>query len=792
MKNNIELKWYQLRTSYQPSDFSFESTGELIPEEGIIGQESALKALEFGIGLEAKGYNIYVSGNDMIGLNDYVCGMLKATRIKKSIPDDLCYVYNFKSPEQPKAVVLEAGEGRRFKDDMKEFIHFLIEELGIKLESYEIDKQRQKLMNLLEDKKEELLEDLKEKAKQVGFMTKLTKEGIGFIPFNAKNKPITEDEYEVLSKVEKARIKAELEKLYLLSEEALERIRETERIYAQHLEDVDRAFIVKEIGYFIKHLKEAYSAYSSIQEYLEELAEDIVENMDMFLIADDAETKGIKELFPWLSQKNIHDTVDRYEVNLLVDNSELIGAPIVTKTTIGYGDLIGKIQIDSDFNIAKINFNSIRAGLLHKANGGYLVVYAKDLFEYPGTWEALKKVIKTGEICIEAMQNSGITSTINLYPEPIQVAFKVILIGDYHAYRILSEYDDDFRELFKVVADFEMCIESNKDSVVQLGKKIKAICDKQQLPDVSIGALLKLIEFSNRLADCQDKMLSNSQPIINLIREAAMFSEGMITKKHILKAIEQRKYFKSNVEKSINEQYRKDILMIDTQGSHIGQINGLAVYDMGEYRFGRPVRITATTYKGKSGLVDIEHEAGLSGSIHTKGINILTGFLGNRFAQDMPLSLCCRICFEQSYGKIDGDSASSAELYGVLSSLSGIPLRQELAVTGSINQYGEIQPVGGINEKIEGFYKICKEKGMTGRQGVMIPYQNKSELMIDEEVVCAVKQGKFHVYQIKTFQEGIELLTGVNYDIIEAKIFEKLKGFNDISSDKKFSRNKKR
>lgn len=788
MKKNIEIKWQELKNSYQPSDFSFNTTDDLTPIEGVIGQESATKALEFALKLESKGYNIYVSGEEGIGLFDYVNQVIKESIKNKNLPDDICYIYNFKMPTQPRVVFLQAGDGVRFKEDMKEFIQFLIDELSNKLDSYEADKKRQKLITELEDKKNEVVESLRVTAKQMGILVKVTAEGIGFIPLNDKKKPITEDQYDNLDKQEKGKIKGSIVKLQGIAEEIVDALKQTEKVYADYLEDINQEIVMREIGVYLKHLREKYGIYDKISEYLEDLAQDIVEHIGLFAQEESSEEKSAKELFPWILQKGAKDVVDKYHVNLIVDNSQLEHAPIVTSSNISYSNLIGKLRIDAELNTAHVDYSSIAAGLFHEANGGYLILRAKELFESPGAWEAIKRVIKTDYIHLENLQSTNIATTINLIPEPVPVRVKVIIIGPYSLYHLIKEYDSDFKELFKYNVDFDMTLKSNKETVYTLARKLKYVCDTENLLPVSVEGILKLVEYSSRTTGSQDKLSSDISPLLNLIREASSLAKKVITKKDIEDVLQIKQLIKQKIERHVLENYEKHIFMIDVKGKKIGQINGLAVYNVDEYAFGQPIRITSTTYKGKSGVVDIEKASGLSGNIHTKGIEIIEGLLGYKFAQTMPLSLCCRICVEQNYGGIDGDSASSAELYAILSSLAEIPIRQNLAVTGSINQYGQIQPIGGVNEKIEGFYEACKEKGLTGAQGVIIPYQNRGDLVLCDEVIEAVKNNKFHIYQVDDFSQGIELLTGYSYADVENKIMKKLKNFSGSSKIKQIKK----
>lgn len=775
MKNNVELKWEELKISYSNTGLTFETTDEIKADESIIDQENALATLEFGLQLGARGYNMYISGTDQKTIFEYVLGRLEEKASKCSVPPDMCYIYNFENPSTPKVVWMQPGDGIRFKDDMKELRLFLINELSEKLDSAEAEKKRQRLINELDDKKEEILQDLKSRAKQLGFQVKMTEDGLGFIPLNKEGEPLSMDSYEKLQSIEKSVIEKGLDKLSELSEEVLKEMKDVEKLYGQYMDDIDENIILKEVGYYIKYLKETYGTYKEVSLYLDEILNDILEDTSIFSSSNNSEKQEIKSILPWLGTNSMTEKVNHYNINLLVNNGNLKGAPVVTSRDLSHGNLVGKIHIDTEMSSNHTDFNQIKAGLLHQANGGYLLIYVKDLLDYPGAFDLIRKTLKTGKVSVEGLASANNINTVGITPEPIPVNFKVILIGDYEIYHLLSEMDLSFKELFKINIDFKDTINSDEVSLMHLASKISALCEKEDLPGVTYDGVLYLAEYSHRLAESQNKMSANLQPIMDLVREASVFANGYITKDNLMKAKQMKMLFKDTLQKNIEEKYAKNIFLVDVIGKKIGQINGLAVYEVGDFSFGRPMRITATTYRGKNGVVDIESAVGLSGSIHSKGVQIITGFLGNQFAQKYPLSLCGKICFEQSYGGVDGDSASSAELYAVLSSLSEVPIRQGIAVTGSINQYGQIQPVGGINDKIEGFYRVCKQKGLTGNQGVIIPLQNKEDLMLEDEVVRAVKEGKFHIYAISSFKEGMEILTGIPTRQVEERVALKLK-----------------
>ena len=784
MKNNLELRREDLKISYLNTGFNFKTTDEIQPDESIIDQDNALMALEFGLQLGARGYNMYISGVDQKTIYEYVKARLEKQAGEKAVPQDICYIYNFKNPSTPRVIRMQPGESIRFKEDMKEFRQFLIDGLGAKLDSVEAERKRQHLIDKLDSKKEQILEELKSYAKEQGFIVKLTQEGLGFIPLDKEENPISMEQYELLDQTTKQEIEENIDRLSDMAEQVLADIRDVEKEYGQYMNDISEEIVLHEVGYFIKHLKEVYGKYEVIKEYLDEILQDILEDISIFSDSQSAESQDIKSIFPWLGSNKVGERVGHYDINVLVDNSQLQGAPVVTARDLSFARLVGKIKVDTELTLNRVDFNNISAGLLHEANGGYLLLYVNDLLDYPGSFEVIRRTLKTGEVNVESLAISNITTSLGMLPPPVPVDFKVILIGDYEVYRVLCDMDATFKDLFKMNIDFKDTIDGDKTSLLRFASQIKAFCNKEHLPDVSYEGVLVLAEYSHRLAESQEKMSANIQPVTDLIREASVFSKDLITKEHIVKARRVKTLFKETLQKNIEEKYAKNIYLLDVGGKKIGQVNGLAVYDVGDFMFGKPVRITATTYRGKSGVADIEGAVGLSGSIHSKGVQIITGFLGNYFAQDYPLSLCGKICFEQSYGGIDGDSASSAELYAILSSLSQVPIRQGVAVTGSINQYGQIQPVGGVNDKIEGFYRICKQKGLTGKQGVIIPKQNQKDLVLDEEVIGAVEQGRFHIYAISSFKEGIEILTGVPAAQVEERVACKLKAYSSEGQNK--------
>ena len=772
MKKTIELKWDQLKPIYHPSDFHFQKidlTDEYTSKE--------IDALELGLKIQAKGYNIYLSGVDEESMLEHITERVSEQAKEQPIPEDLCYIYNFKQPSNPKLVNLVHGEGKQFAQNMLEFKHFIIDELPEKLESDTLKLQKEALTEAFELEKQNQIDLLEEKAYPIGLKAELTSEGIRLMPVDEEGNFISLETFEKTKDEDAEEKKAKVEEVYLLAEKSIEVIEKLEKVYQQETQALEEEVLLKEMTCIINQLKRKYRNYDVLQVYFESILEELMENMDLLSTKEALAGEAIKGLFPFTSQKGIEDLLENYEVNVLVDHSETKGAPIIYSTNLSYTHLIGSIKIENELTAARLTYKNIVPGLLHQANGGYIVIKMSDLIDYPGAWEGIKHVLKTGNLTIENLPSTTNVTTLGMIPEPVKAHFKVILIGSYELYSLLSENDRMFKDFFKINVDFEEVIESNEEKRYQFIEKVEAFCQKEQLPLVTTNGMMRLLEMSHREAESAKKMTCNMQPIYDTLREASLFATDCITGEAIVKARKIKTIFKETIQKNTEERYDKNLIMIDTTGKKIGQINGLAVYTLDDYRFGRPMRITATTYRGKGGIVDVEAQVGLSGSIHAKGVQIITGFLGNQYAKEFPLALSCRICFEQNYGGIDGDSASAAELFTVISSLADVPIRQGIAVTGSINQYGEIQPVGGVNDKIEGFYKVCKKKGLTGNQGVILPYQNVEDLVLDDEVVEAVKEGTFHIYAIKDFKEGIQLLTGKRYTHIYEKVMEKLKSY---------------
>lgn len=778
MGKHKELKYTELKNYCIPEELKFDDTDDLGALKGIIGQERAVEAFDFGIMVKMKGYNIYMSGPSGTGKTTYA--KMKAKEVAKSepVPDDWCYVYNFENPERPKALRFATGKGKEFKEDMGELVELFNSEIQKAFNSGDYEKQKNDITKVFEDKRESLMKDMSDMAKENGFSVKSTNSGIYFMPMIDGN-TINEEEYEKLDEETKAQINEASEEVQEKAGAIMRDIRDIDKEMRKAISDLDYKVGMFAIGHHVSTVQEKYKDYDDVIKYINDVKEDVLENIDEFIGEDEEIDESLSALIPMLNKKQSEDITLKYSVNLFVDNSETKGAPVVIDFNPTYYNLIGEVEYGNEFGNLTTDFMKIKSGLLHKANGGYLIIQVQDLLSNVQSWEALRRVIKTKEVTIENLREQlGISAMPTLKPEPIPVDVKIILIGSSYYYEMLSEYDDDFGKFFKIRAEFDYEMVRNEENIHRLAKFIKAFSEREKTAPFDSSAVAKIVEYSSRLVERQDKLSTRFNYIAEILCESATWARieksDIITAYHVNKAISEKENRLKMYEEKLGDMMDEGVIMIDTEGKKIGQINGLAVFDMGSYMFGNPSRITATTYLGKSGIINIEKEAEMSGQTHNKGVQIITGYLGQTYAQDFPLSLSCRICFEQNYNGIDGDSASSTELYCILSSLSEIPINQEIAVTGSINQRGEIQAIGGVTYKIEGFFDLCKKRGLTGTQGVMIPTTNVKDLVLRDDVIGAVKEGMFHIYPVSTLDEGIEILMDTPASKVHKKVKEKL------------------
>ncbi len=722
----------------------------------LIGQKRASEAFEFGIGNKSGGFNIYVSGYPGSGKLRAVNHFLEEKAEFETSPGDLCYVNNFKDPYYPKKLNLPQGGAEIFKNEIRKLIEEVQKALNKALESKEYADKRQYIIDEFKQKEIDLFKVIYKKARSSNFAIRRTPIEIIVFPTDEKGSPISDKIFQKFSKKKREEIIKKQDEFLEELNSLLRKKRNLERASNTSLIKLEENVALYAIESLLEELGEKYREYIDVGDYLEDIRNDIIENLDDFLMISNAKGRNSAEQ----DQK-----FKKYEVNVITNNANLKGAPIIMELNPTYNNLFGKVEHESDMGTLSTNFTLIRGGSLHAANGGYLIIPLKELLLNYFSWDSLKRALNNNEINIEdAGERIGFISTKSLKPDPIPLNVQIILIGSPRLYYLLYEWDEDFKELFKVKAEFDTSMDYSLRNVKDFAAVTYKIERENDLLPLNDKAVASVIEQAFRMAQNQNKISIKFGEISNILHEAHHYAKleakNKITSEHIKKAID-AKYFRSNlIQEKINEMILQKKLMISLTGSKIGQINGISVIDLGDILFGRPNKITVSVATGKEGLVDIEREAKLGGPIHTKGVLILLGFIVEKYAQNKPISLVASLVFEQSYSEIEGDSASSAELYAILSSLSQLPIKQGIAVTGSVNQKGEIQPVGAINEKIEGFFEVCRQAGLSNDQGVIIPKSNVENLMLKQEVVQAVKDGNFHVWAIKNIDQGIEILTG--------------------------------
>jgi lon-related putative ATP-dependent protease len=756
-----ELTPRKLRSTCDPSLLGCSSSQEMTILEKIIGQERAARSLDFGLGIHTKGFNIYVAGLPGTGRTTTVRRFLEDRARTAEVPSDWCYVNNLKDPSRPQSLKLPPGRAKEMQSDINHLIDGIKQDIRSAFESEEYIAQRGQTVKQFENQRDKMIQEMNNQATQAGFLIQASPVGLVTVPLR-DGKPIPEEEFEQLDPEEKDRISKESEKLQSEINSTIRQAKRFERQAQEAVEKLDREVVAYTIKHPIDELKEKYGQLSQVIEYLEALQEDILENSSQFR-ADESEDETPPILRFTRPKVDPHR---KYQVNILIDNGALEGAPVVIERNPTYSNLFGRIEQEAQFGALITDFTLIRSGSLHRANGGYLVMEIEDLLRNPFSWEGLKRALANEEISIEDIsERIGLITTKSLQPEAIPLSVKVLLIGTAEIYHLLRAYDEDFSELFKVKAEFDTQMDRSDENVSNYASFVCTICEEENLLHLDVSALAKVVEYGSRLAEDQSKLSTRFRNIADILREASYYASQqgseLVKDDHINQAIEERIYRSNLIQERIAEMIERDIIKIESRGELVGQVNGLSVIDLGDLTFGRPSRITASVSLGREGLIDIEREAKMGGPIHTKGVMIIAGYLSEKFAQDKPLSLSARLVFEQSYAGVEGDSASSTELYAILSSLAGIPIKQSIAVTGSVNQKGEIQAIGGVNEKIEGYFEICKARGLSGDQGVMIPESNVENLMLKEEVVEAVQAGKFHVWPVGTIDEGIEILTGI-------------------------------
>lgn len=772
-----ELKPEELRWKCNPEIFEFESTEDIEPIEGILGQERALKAIRLGVDLRSPGYNIYIAGLSGSGKATTIKKMLEKITAKCPELHDYAYVNNFKDPDQPMLLKFPKGRAKEFRQDLQSAIEILKQRIPLTLESDLYLTRKKNLVDEYNQKEQELMNAFDNELRKKGFSLGQIKVGEVIRPdilplIDGKPVPIFQIEELVnqnkITKEQSQEIIRQYQDnqqdLQLLFKKGLKISQEFQE-KLQQLERESAEVIVK--GLF-EGLKEKYGS-NSVLNFLNQVEENILNNIQIF--------KGVKPLGETTQQGIEIDYFSDYDVNIILDNSETNECPVIIETNPTYVNLFGTIERVSDGHGGWYSdYTNIKAGSLLKANGGYLVLNVLHLFEEPGVWKTLKRVLTYNKLEIQESPFLFSISSTSLKPQPIDIDTKVILIGSQIIYSYLSEREYDFKKMFKVKADFDYEINRTDHNIQEYAKVIKKLIKEENLLEFDKSAIAYLMEISAIFAGRQDKLSTRFSRIADVMREASFWAKDdgqkIVSDYHVQKAYRMAKDRHGMLESKITEMYKDNLILIDTQGERVGQINGLAVYDADFYSFGRPTRITATVSLGSGAIINVEREAGMSGRHYNKGVLIISGYFRETFGQDMPLSFNANLVFEQSYGMVEGDSASCTEIFALLSVLSNLPLKQSIAVTGSLNQKGDVQPIGGVNEKIEGFYDICKLQGLTGTQGVIFPVQNIRDLMLKEEVIDAVKKGTFHLYPISRVEEGIEILTGVKAGKKTAKGYE--------------------
>ena len=745
---------------------NFNNTSEIEPLEGILGQERAIEAMEKGLKINNPAYNIYLSGDSGTGKTTYAINALSKYAAKKRNHKDWCYVYNFENNREPLIIDLDKGLGRVFKKDIEKLIETLLDELKDAFESEDFEIGKNQLIEEYEIEKDTLVKKMKKYAEEKGFKLKSSKVGMVFIPIEDEEN----DEDEDYKDEEFYKSKRELENAAI---QVVYKIRELENVAKEALLELEEEIAKFIIDPHIEVLLEKYNSYDKVKTYLNNMRENILEHVYLFYMDEEE-----------LKDKYDKEHFIKYKVNLFVDNGidrENSKAPVIVEINPSPSNLFGKAEYDYYNGNVKTDFTKLIPGAVHKANGGYLVLYVDQLLRYPLSWDMLKRAIQSRQI--------GVDTQTSIKPENMPIDIKVVLIGNNYMYNLLYNYDSDFSKYFKIFVDFDNEMDKTDHNEDGIARFIAYQCGKNNLKHFTYDAVKEVIKFSTRICGDRYKLSTKFNKIMEIIFEgdvcAQIRDSEYVDKCDVQKAILERKKRLNRIENKMDESLENGFTLIETSGNRIGVMNGLSVLSTGEYSFGRPSRITVTTSPGNKGIVNIEREVNMSGPIHNKGVLILGGYLAENFAQEFPFSLNANICFEQNYGGIEGDSATGAELYALLSSLSKIPLKQNIAATGSMNQKGEIQVVGGISEKIEGFYSACKKQGLNGNQGVIIPKNNSRNLVLSEEVTNAINEGKFTIYTVERVEEAIEILTDVKFDEIKSRVIERLREFNELQSSSK-------
>jgi len=787
--NRWELKPESLRAVCDPDALGFETTLDVVPLEGkVVAQDRAIHALEFGLAVKDLEYNIFVAGPPRAGKTETIMAYVQELAAKEPTPPDIIYVHNFNDPEKPQSLNLPTGKGRLLKSDMEELISSLKVQVPEVFESEDYSSRRESLMHGFTQERNKILQELDAKAGEEGFILNISPTGLMIFP-GKESKPLSEDELKALNDEDRETLRQKSTQLHNEMNDAIRKIRKMEKEFQEKERKLDQDVALYVVGHHMEELREKYQDLPQVVDYLKDVQEDILKNID-----DLKRRPGAQSPFPFPTPE---PSFTQYQVNVFVDHSGTKGAPVIMENNPTYSNLFGAVERRAQFGALVTDFTLIRAGALQRANNGYLVLEALDLLRWFFSYEALKRCLKNGEIKIEdPMEMFGLITTRSLQPQPIPLNIKIILVGDPYIYQLLYIYDEDFHKFFKIKAHFDWRMRKSDGHLQKFSELLAGYCREKKLMPLHKTGMARLVEYAQELAGHQQKLTLQLKEVQDVLKEANFWARAntheVIFGSDVDKAIDEKTYRADLPEEKLQEFIDEGMLFIETEGRVVGQMNGLSVYALGDHSFGRPSRITAAISLGKEGVLAIDRESQLSGNIHSKGVLILAGYLKSRFAQNKPLTLSASLCFEQSYGLVEGDSASLAELCTLLSALAEVPLAQNLAMTGSVSQRGEAQPIGGVNWKIEGFYKVCKARGLDGTQGVVIPKANVPELMLKKEVVDAVREGKFHVWAVGHVDEALELLTGLpagqrlpdgtfEPDTVNGKVDQKLKQMMELA-----------
>jgi len=767
METVKRLEAAQLYQRTDPEQFAFETTADLDDLEDPIGQSRAVEAMEFGTGIERKGFNVFALGPTGMDKRAFVRQFFEGQAQDEPVPSDWCYVNNFEEQHKPRAIRLPPGKGVQLRQDMEQVVEELRTALAAAFESEEYQTRRQVITEEFKERQEQAFKGLQEQAQERDFTVLRTPAGLAFAPVR-DGEVLSREEVEKLSEEQRQRLEQEAEALQEELQKILRQMPSWQREMREKTRELDHEVAGFAVGGLMDEVREKHSDFPEVVEYLNAVRKDVVENASDFFPSDQDPANVLSALLSGGGPPRGRGgpaSLRRYRVNVVVDHSSSEGAPVVYEDNPTYQNLIGRVEHMTQMGALLTDFNLIKAGALHRANGGYLLLDARELLLQPYAWEGLKRALQSGQVRIESLgQMLSLVSTVSLEPEPVPLDVKVALVGERMLYYLLWQLDLDFADLFKVAADFEEQMDRSEGNQLLYARLIATLAHRDGLRPFDRGAVARIIEHSARIIGDAEKLSTRMRNISDLLQEADYWAgksgNDVVSADDVQRAIDAQIYRSDRLRERAQEAILRETLLIDTEGESIGQVNGLSVVQLGEFAFGRPTRITAQVRMGKGEVVDIEREVELGGPIHSKGVLILSGFLGGRYAEERPLSLSASLVFEQSYSGVEGDSASSAELYALLSAIAEVPIKQSLAVTGSVNQHGRVQAIGGVNEKIEGFFDVCKARGLTGEQGVLIPASNVKHLMLRQDVVEAVSAGQFHVYPIEFIDQGIEILTG--------------------------------